>query len=193
MLVALVAAVLFPPQDLDTLKKGFEKAAWFNSNNYFAGFGDHFAPANHELPLLQTWSLAVEIQFYLLAPVMVLLLPIRWLKWIFFTLIISLTAMAEYRLRLLGIEQPTYYSLYARMPEFFVCGLAAIFVATVSKEKIPAWLGTLGFFLIVLATIIQPHLGPFPSVSVLLPVIGCMLLLVRPASGLEGNLLSGKT
>ena len=89
-------------------------------------------PANHEQPLLHTWSLAVEIQFYLFAPLMVLLLPIRWLKWVFAGLLIGLTAIAEYRMRILGIEQATYYSLYARLPEFFAGGLAALYVTTVS-------------------------------------------------------------
>ena len=59
VLVSLLAAVLFLPQDLATYKKGLNQAAWFNSNHYFAGFGDYFAPANHEQPLLHTWSLAV--------------------------------------------------------------------------------------------------------------------------------------
>ena len=43
ILVALVAALLFLPQDFDGFKKGLEKSAWFNSNNYFAGFGDYFS------------------------------------------------------------------------------------------------------------------------------------------------------
>jgi peptidoglycan/LPS O-acetylase OafA/YrhL len=141
VLVALVAAVFFLPQDFNTFKKGLEKAAWFNSNNYFAGFGDYFAPANHEQPLLHTWSLAVEIQFYLLAPFMVLLLPIRWLKWVFTGLLIGLTAIAEYRMRILGIEQATYYSLYARLPEFFAGALAALYVKTVSGGGVEALSG----------------------------------------------------
>lgn len=193
VLVALVAAVFFLPQDFNTFKKGLEKAAWFNSNNYFAGFGDYFAPANHEQPLLHTWSLAVEIQFYLLAPLMVLLLPIRWLKWVFTGLLIGLTAIAEYRMRFLGIEQTTYYSLYARLPEFFAGALAALYVKTVSGGRSPAWLGTLGLLLIVMATITQPLLGPFPGIAALLPVAGSLLLLSQPAQGWVGKLLSCKT
>ncbi|MGL4925367.1 MAG: acyltransferase family protein [Plesiomonas shigelloides] len=73
IVVALLAAVFFLPSDFNTFRKGLEKAAWFTSNRYFASFGDYFAPANYEQPLLHTWSLAVEIQFYLLAPFLVLL------------------------------------------------------------------------------------------------------------------------
>src|SRR5690606_30960463 len=66
IVVSLLAAVLFLPADFSTYRDGLKKAVWFNSNNYFAGFGDYFAPANHEQPLLHTWSLAIELQFYLL-------------------------------------------------------------------------------------------------------------------------------
>ncbi|MCX9536051.1 acyltransferase family protein [Vibrio cholerae] len=150
IIVALVAAVLFLPSDFNTFRKGLEKATWFSSNRYFADFGDYFAPASNEQPLLHTWSLAVEIQFYLLAPFIVLLLPIRLLKWFFVVLLIGLTALAEYHLRFLGMEQATYYSLYARLPEFFVGGLAALYVTTVSRvEGSTAWLGILGMLLIV--------------------------------------------
>ena len=75
--VSLLAAVFFTSQDLAVYKNGLKQAIWFSSNHYFSGFGDYFAPENHEQPLLHTWSLAVEIQFYLLAPLLVLLLPIK--------------------------------------------------------------------------------------------------------------------
>ncbi|OXX24979.1 acyltransferase family protein, partial [Vibrio sp. V06_P1A73T115] len=194
IIVALVAAVLFLPSDFNTFRKGLEKATWFSSNRYFADFGDYFAPASYEQPLLHTWSLAVEIQFYLLAPFIVLLLPIRLLKWFFVVLLIGLTALAEYRLRFLGMEQATYYSLYARLPEFFVGGLAALYVTTVSRvEGSTAWLGILGMLLIVISAITQPLLGSFPGILALLPVVGSVLLLSQPTQGWVGELLSCKT
>ncbi|EKF9755972.1 acyltransferase [Vibrio cholerae] len=194
IIVALVAAVLFLPSDFNTFRKGLEKATWFSSNRYFADFGDYFAPASNEQPLLHTWSLAVEIQFYLLAPFIVLLLPIRLLKWFFVVLLIGLTALAEYHLRFLGMEQATYYSLYARLPEFFVGGLAALYVTTVSRvEGSTAWLGILGMLLIVISAITQPLLGSFPGILALLPVVGSVLLLSQPTQGWVGELLSCKT
>ncbi|MBF4410220.1 acyltransferase family protein, partial [Vibrio anguillarum] len=194
IIVALVAAILFLPSDFNTFRKGLEKATWFSSNRYFADFGDYFAPASYEQPLLHTWSLAVEIQFYLLAPFIVLLLPIRLLKWFFVVLLIGLTALAEYRLRFLGMEQATYYSLYARLPEFFVGGLAALYVTTVSRvEGSTAWLGILGMLLIVISAITQPLLGSFPGILALLPVVGSVLLLSQPTQGWVGELLSCKT
>ncbi|GAB5477334.1 MAG: acyltransferase family protein [Marinobacter nauticus] len=188
IIVALVSAILFLPKDFAIFKDGLEKAAWFNSNHYFAEFGDYFAPANHEQPLLHTWSLAVEMQFYLLAPFMVLLLPLRALKAAFITLLVGLTILAEYRLRVQGIEQATYYSLYARLPEFFAGGLAALFCKPASESG-PRWRTLLGIALIAFSIVAQPKLGAFPGVAALLPVVGCVLLLAQPAGGLLGLFL----
>ncbi|MBD9400634.1 acyltransferase family protein [Comamonas sp. CMM02] len=191
--VSLLVAVLFLPQDLAIYKKGLNQAAWFNSNNYFAGFGDYFAPASHEQPLLHTWSLAVEIQFYLLAPLLVLLLPVKALKWLFATLLLGFTCLAEYRLRVLGIEQATYYSLYARLPEFFAGALVALHLnaGKASKESKP-WLNKLGMVLIIAAATLQPQLGPFPGLLALLPVAGAALALLHPAQGGVGRVLASK-
>ncbi|MFL9627875.1 acyltransferase family protein [Aeromonas jandaei] len=194
VVVALVAAVFLLPQDFNTFKKSLESAAWFSSNRYFSGFGDYFAPANYEQPLLHTWSLAVEIQFYLLAPFMVLLLPVRWLKWIFAGLLIGFTALAEYHLRIMGIEQATYYSLYARLPEFFVGGLVALCTikASTCGGGVSKWLGILGMILLIIAVIAQPLLGPFPGISALLPLAGSVFLLSQPNRGLVGKILCSK-
>lgn len=190
VLVSLLAAGLFLPQDFAIYKNGLNSAARFNSNNYFAGFGDYFAPANHEQPLLHTWSLAVEIQFYLLAPLLVLLVPTKALKWLFVALLLGLTAVMEYRLRVLGIQQATYYSLYARLPEFFAGGLAALFIHTERGGK--PWLGALGLALVLASAAAQPRLGHFPGLPALLPVVGAALVLLHPAQGIAGQLLSNR-
>jgi peptidoglycan/LPS O-acetylase OafA/YrhL len=191
VLVSLWVAVLFIPQDLAIYKKGLNQAYFFNSNHYFTEFGDYFAPANHEQPLLHTWSLAVEIQFYLLAPFLILLLPNKVLPWLLGTLLVGLTAVAEYRLRILGIQQETYYSLYARLPAFFAGALVAMWMRNGNWEG-QAWLGNMGLAVVPVSAIVQPLLGPFPGVLALLPVAGAVLVLLRPAQGSIGQILASK-
>ncbi|WP_421844361.1 acyltransferase family protein [Marinobacter algicola] len=192
-LVAVLAAVIFTQKDFETFKDGLEKAFWFASNHYFADFGDYFAPASHEQPLLHTWSLAVEIQFYLIAPLLVLLLPEKSLKWIFLTLVVGLTLAAEYSIRILSIEQATYYSLYARLPEFFSGCLAALYMSSASSRyrQVP-FLAGIGLVLILLAAAVQPALGKFPGVFALLPVMGCFLIIVNTRSDSFSRFLSSK-
>lgn len=193
MAVALVAAVFFLPSDFEAFSEGLEQAALFFSNGYFAHFGDYFAPASHEQPLLHTWSLAVEIQFYLLAPFLILLLPLVVLRWTLWMLLLSLTLIAEYRLRVLGIEQSTYYSLCARLPEFFAGCLAALHLnASKRGERSRPWVGVVGLGLVLLAAVTQPTLGHFPGVAALLPVIGGVLLLINSNEGGIAGLLGRK-
>lgn len=186
VLVSLLAGVLLLPQDLTIYKKGLNQAAWFHSNSYFASFGDYFAPASHEQPLLHTWSLAVEIQFYLLAPFFVLLLPVRALRWVMGLLLVVFTALAQYRLNVLGIEQATYYSLYARLPEFFTGALVALFPFSVRRG---GWHATVGLVLVLAAAVAQPLLGRFPGVPALLPTVGAALILLHPSKGIAQRLL----
>jgi peptidoglycan/LPS O-acetylase OafA/YrhL len=190
VLVSLLAAVLFLPQDLAIYRQGLKQAAWFHSNTYFASFGDYFAPASHEQPLLHTWSLAVEIQFYLLAPLLVLLVPVNALKWLLGALFIGFSALAEYRLRILGIEQATYYSLYARLPEFFAGGLVALYAHS-GKNGRP-WLSTFGLALVLAAAAVQPRLGHFPGLPALLPMAGAAFVLLHSPQGIAGQLLSSR-
>lgn len=62
--VTFLAAVLFTPKDFNHYWASAKSAMFFASNAYFSGFGNYFAPSGHELPLLHTCSLAIEMQFY---------------------------------------------------------------------------------------------------------------------------------
>lgn len=195
--ISLIAAVLFLPTDFSNYRDGLKKAAWFNSNNYFANFGDYFAPANHEQPLLHTWSLAIEIQFYFIAPFIFLLLPKHLLSWILPLSIIGLTAYAEYQLRIAGNQQATYYSLIARLPAFFLGAWIALLigknnlVAGEGSQKL--WLTLLAVSFIAFALTLPKFTGHFPGIAGLLPTLGTALIILLNANNRLIQLLSNKT
>lgn len=197
IVISVIAAVLFLPADFSIYRDGLKKAAYFNSNNYFANFGDYFAPANHEQPLLHTWSLAIEIQFYLLAPFIFLLLPKRLLNWGLPISIIGLTAYAEYQLRIAGNQQATYYSLMARLPAFFLGAWVALLIgksnelAGGGRRKLSlTWLAA---GLIALALALPKITGHFPGLAGLLPTVGAALIILLNANNRLTQLLSNKT
>lgn len=195
IVVSLLAAVLFLPADFATYRGGLKKAALFNSNSYFSTFGDYFAPANHELPLLHTWSLAIEIKFYLLAPFIFLLLPKRFLTWLLPLSIIALTAYAEYRLRILGHEQATYYSLIARLPAFFLGACVALLMDDVGSSKGGRYklsLTWLAITLIATSLCVPKITGYFPGIAGLIPVAGAALIIFLNASNPITQFLSSR-
>lgn len=71
--------VLLFPEDLSALGSSLLAQVCLVSNLYFwSDSGGYFAGAAEEKPLLHTWSLAVEEQFYLGMPFLCLLLARRW-------------------------------------------------------------------------------------------------------------------
>lgn len=75
MIAALAAGVLLLlPSELAALAKSIVAATLFAANIHFWSGAGYFAGAPLAQPLLHMWSLAVEEQFYLVWPVLVLLL-----------------------------------------------------------------------------------------------------------------------
>lgn len=79
ILSCVFAALLFSPGHLS----GFASSALWTlaggSNFHFWWMTDYWASAKWVMPLLHTWSLGVEIQFYLIWPALILLTPRKWL------------------------------------------------------------------------------------------------------------------
>src|ERR1700733_9494061 len=74
----LAAAALFAPQELACTGRAARAAALYVSNVFFdRSASDYFAPQVEGNPLLHTWSLGVEEQFYLVWPALILLINRR--------------------------------------------------------------------------------------------------------------------
>ena len=68
-----IAAMAISPQELKSYGTYLTSSALFVSNILYAKQIDYFAPASEQIPLLHTWSLSVEEQFYLLWPLTLVL------------------------------------------------------------------------------------------------------------------------
>ncbi|HGF7528475.1 TPA: acyltransferase family protein, partial [Vibrio cholerae] len=75
IVVTFLMAILLIPKDYNFFEESLKSALYFSSNQYFSSFGNYFAPNSNELPLLHTWSLAVEMQFYFFLPFLLTLAP----------------------------------------------------------------------------------------------------------------------
>lgn len=74
---AAVAWFVLTPGQYKAFGQSLVACIVFLSNIYFYLRTDYFAPQAEELPLLHTWSLSVEEQFYLIFPAL-LLVAMRW-------------------------------------------------------------------------------------------------------------------
>lgn len=187
--VAAAMAVLLIPRDFDSFFDSLKSAAYFNSNSYFSKQSDYFAPASHELPLLHTWSLAVEMQFYLFLPALLVIVPTRFVKATLGLIAALLFMYSAFQLAN-GEKQSVYFSLLARIPEFLVG--ACLATSGKTSESIPcrnlkAWIG---LALISLSFILISEETAYPGLLALAPSIGTALLISASGSTINNWLAS---
>ncbi len=183
VVVALAGCALLVPDQLQTLGSSMLAVTLFASNFFFWQTTDYFKPAAELQPLLHTWSLAVEEQFYILYP-FVLLLCWRHcrqhLKLVLALLLVSSLVLAEVGWRTKPIAN--FYLLLPRAWEL----LAGALVALVPHETWLRRLGrrsagaaaTLGVGLILAAVVLFDKGWPAPSLYTTLPVAGAVLVIV---------------
>ena len=170
--------------------------ATFSANIYFFLKTDYFAPSAEEQPLLHTWSLAVEEQFYVLFPLLL------WATWglkrngqmlLFFMLIIGSLFLAQSAS--LHMPLANFYLLPFRAWELLAGTLLAMGQQPVRNwlSTRPAWsqtFSTLGLVLLVLSFLAFDRNTPTPSLTTVIPVTGTLLILATPAHSWVARLLS---
>lgn len=154
------------------------------SNIHFWQSSGYFAPAAEFMPLLHTWSLGVEEQFYLLFPVFLLLLAKLRLP---IGLCLALLLVPLFPLSLwLSIEKPSvaFYLLPSRAWELLLgAALAAGAFPSVRSPVIAETMATAGLVMIVTGFfLIDPGMW-FPGWAALLPCVGTALVILGTAHG----------
>jgi peptidoglycan/LPS O-acetylase OafA/YrhL len=193
--------IYFLPEDFVALGQSIIAQMALLSNFFFYqqwldGSG-YFAPALDPKPLLHTWSLAVEEQFYLLFPLLLILLA-RWRR---FSLAITLTgiAMGSFVLSVVGADRypaAAFYLLPARAWELLLGGLLTLmrgrFQPGSRMKETAGWLG-LGLvgYPIFLYDLYDPQ---FPGAAAIPPCLGTALILFSSETGFSfvGRILALK-
>jgi peptidoglycan/LPS O-acetylase OafA/YrhL len=182
LLVAVIGLALLasPPSDVREMAKGLAGAATFTSNIIFWKETGYFGADAHEIPLLHTWSLAVEEQFYLIWPLLMVFIDRRRpLAWILAAAALSLGFSV---MDVAGHPASAFYLPHDRMWEL-LAGAGLVFL--------PRW--TLGpraaaiIALAALAGILGPALfytaqTPFPGIAAVPVCLGTAMLLHLGAS-----------
>lgn len=169
----------------------------FSSNIWFwRATSDYFSAGADLMPLLHTWSLAVEEQFYLLFPLILWALARR--SELVVKLVIALLCVASFALSVWATERypsPNFFMAPTRAWELGLGALLALGVfprkATVAATELVAGLGAIG---ILAAVIFYNDATPFPGLSAALPCLGAVAIIW--AGGLRptyvGKLLSSR-
>ncbi|HEX5222090.1 MAG TPA: acyltransferase family protein [Verrucomicrobiae bacterium] len=187
------------PEDFASFGKSVIGLALLASNVQFWRSINYFNNAAEEKPLLHTWSLSVEEQFYLLVPVFLLLLARRSQLHRAFLLLAAAAALS-FGLSVYWTHShasSNFYLLPTRAWELFAGALLAFSPACgIRKKWVNESLAVLGMALILVPCFVYDSKTPFPGLTALPPVLGSALLIWVGSSSVGfsriGRLLASK-
>jgi peptidoglycan/LPS O-acetylase OafA/YrhL len=195
-LATLVAGwLLLLPDEYAELGRSAAAQAVLGANVWFWHATDYFARPAEQLPLLHTWSLAVEQQFYLIAPF--LLLGLHRLRAARAAAALAALAGASFAASVIGVARgapAAFYLLPARLWELLL-GAALVLVPALrlgTSRALREALGWIALALVVVPAFAYGKTTPFPGVAAVPPCVGTVLLLWAnaPSRTTAGRLLS---
>ncbi len=191
----LAGALVMTPEEYRELGKEAVASVYAVSNLLFYSGGGYFAPAADLKPLLMTWSLAVEEQFYIIFPfVMMVLLRVRRRRALAILLILSLLSFAGSLVLLERDATAAFYLLPTRAWELAVGAALALHEKRLHGKPmtvaVTEGLAAVGAALLVAGIFCYVPATPFPGWFVLLPTLGAAALLATRGSVVNRWLLA---
>ncbi len=190
---AALAVWLLLPFELADFAGSLRAAALFVSNFYFRQETGYFVAAATTKPLLHTWSLAIEEQFYIFFPLWLWAMS-RWARaWLLpATVAVLLASLVVCVAMTHPQSDAAFFWTPARVWEL----LAGSVLALAPRVRVPGGvaqgLGAAGLVLIAVAVFGFDARTPFPGSAALLPVAGAGLVIFGCGQGPTwvGRLLS---
>ncbi|BCE02381.1 acyltransferase family protein [Marinicellulosiphila megalodicopiae] len=188
-LISIPAYLFLFPVDFERFSRNLIHSYLTTSNFYlWQNTGGYFS-ANTDLnPLMHTWSLAVEEQFYFVWPILFILLNKitkgQYLIQIMATCLIGLIALSIYLANF--YSHSAYFLLPARAFELMMGAILAVSYHKLPsiKQNINHAISIAGILLILLPAFIINKQSTFPGLNALWPCLGTVLLII---SGKDTN------
>lgn len=188
MLCCLPCAWLWlSPSHLKSFSDSLVAVSTFVSNVLFWRESGYFDTAAELKPLLHTWSLAVEEQYYIIFPLFLLLLW-RLRKRLIFSalLMLAFTSLGIAQWGSFAFPSANFFLLPSRFWELAIGALIAFYFLykkehidlITSKRPLNEIFGLAGILLIFYSIYAFDHETPFPSLFALLPTLGTGLIII---------------
>ena len=197
----LVSATFIPisllsltPSELITFGKSLISIFLLIPNLFYIFNGGYFNNDNQN-HFLNIWSLGIEMQFYLLIPILFVLFLKKNIKNFFFIIIILSLILAQFGSS--NFPTLTFLVLPTRAWELLMGGLVAFYINNktlfFTKPLIVEMITLSAFFLIILSVFIFENHTPWPSFYTLLPVVStCILIFYTNFRTIVSKILTNK-
>jgi peptidoglycan/LPS O-acetylase OafA/YrhL len=197
MIVAtiIIGYLVLRPYDFFQYAKSLQFSAIYLTNMVFAKQQGYFDMSRDVKPLLHTWSLSIEEQFYVLFPLLMILL-FKFRKYRLLALMMLAIASFAMRWRYTQQELPSegFFSFFGRVWEFIV-GAAIVYLPQAWRTKLaqqPAifWLG----MCVIAVSLIGLDEGlPYSGLLLLAPCLATALIIIQNESLLATQWLGARS
>ena len=184
------------PSDYKYFSKSLIAVNLFSSNILFWSESGYFSPSSELTPLLHTWSLAVEEQFYMFFPLILLLFrKARESTLLILLVIMSVLSLSFSEYSATHFPDANFYLLPTRIWEL---GAGAILAISLPhwrpvKPAIAQLLSLLGISMVIISIFLFDETIAIPSSFGLIPVIGTVLIIAYAApQNIAGKILGWK-
>lgn len=187
-IAGLAAWVLITPDEFNDFGRSATAAALMISNHFFLDRQGYFDTAAEAKPLLHTWSLGVEAQFYVVAPLLIWLLTrpaaaARQNRWLFWGAVaIALVSLAGCILFTDPNRNGAFFLMAFRAWEFVAGALAAVLASVLAGRfgrfsSASHALGMLGLAMILACVYFYSPALLYPSWYPVIPVLGAVFVI----------------
>lgn len=186
------------PSDMKDFSQSLVAVSLFASNILFWRESGYFAAAAELKPLLHTWSLAVEEQYYVLFPIFLLLTWRFGRRFVIATLaVIAIISLGLAEWGSTAKPAATFYLLPTRGWELLLGAFTAFYLSSHAQGNVSAIVkeigSLLGLFLVLYSVFYFDASTPFPSLYTLAPTIGTVLIIALASNeSLVGKILGWK-
>lgn len=177
-----------PAEEMQDFAQSLVATTVFGSNILFYRESGYFDSASELKPLLHTWSLGVEEQFYLIFPILLMVIwrfGRRSLGAIIFVLAFASLLASQWSVE--ADPAAGFYLLPTRFWELALGALAAIFCSKFGRAPggrvVAEVAGWLGLALIAWAVFAFDKATPFPGIFALVPTAGALLIVLFAREG----------
>lgn len=180
IIVAAVGFFIYLDRDFWMFQKSLGTSALFISNILFSRGDSYFGSRLEDNPFLHTWSLSIEMQFYLLLPLILIFTKRRYLTALILLLIFFLTIYVDISMYISNETSAKYFSLLARIPEFLVGAFFSLrFKNKISFSRINNnIISSLSLAVLILSAFLIDKNTFFPGTLALIPTVATASLLV---------------